>query len=943
MATITTRSGKGSPLTNNEVDANFTNLNTDKAELSGATFTGEIVANAGIALGDNDKATFGASDDLQIYHDGTHSYIKEAGTGNLNILANDLRIRNAAGNEDMLQVNQDGDVKISYDGSTKLATTSTGITVTGTVVATSLDISGNIDVDGITNLDVVDIDGAVDMASTLAVGGVVTANAGVVVDNFTLDGTTLALSSGDMLIDVAGSIILDADGGSLVFRDSGTTIAQFDNASSNLQIISMVQDKDIVLRGNDGGSFVNALTLDMSDAGTATFNHDILLADDSKIRLGSSQDFFIYHTPSLNAIQAATADQDIVFYGNDGGTTITALTLDMSDGGNAIFNKDIFLSDNSAARFGTGQDLAIFHDGNNSTIRNTTGNLTLDVAGDIILDADGGDIRLHDAGVLFGKFTQYQTDFYIDASVSDRDMIFRGIDSGIQFVALTLDMSAAGQATFNSTVTSTGLTANVPTLKGLIINSADVSVIQFNVAHGGQKNWGFASTYLAAGDFGLYQSNSNGGDPITAGAAKLYFNAAGAATFSSTVSVAGVGVIGATDGDLNIFSTASGHGGLRFGNTHISPTNNSGIITNDVMSLGLSGARFTNLYLTDSVQNSGKAGSATIFNEDGTTADFRVESNNNANMLFVDGGNNRVGIGTAAPIGNFNINGGTGDTATQDAIQTFTRTSSTGNVLAAKIRLDNSSTAHADLKFQVKTTASSAESDSYYTDALTLGGVTGSFVTTPVAGGHTVFNEDGVDADFRVESDNDTHALFVDGLTGNVYGSKTGSSMTTAGWGLARNGGSEFVSQGNNITPLKVASADDAYISLIEFFTNNGTQAGYILGNGSALSLVSNSDYRLKEDWKPIENATETFMQLKPCNFAWKADGSRTDGFLAHELQEVVPNAAHGEKDAVDSDGNPKYQGIDQSNLVPLLTAALQEALTKIETLETRLTALENA
>ena len=60
MSTIVTRAGKGSPLTNTEVDANFTNLNTDKAELSGATFTGEIVADAGIALGDNDKATFGA-------------------------------------------------------------------------------------------------------------------------------------------------------------------------------------------------------------------------------------------------------------------------------------------------------------------------------------------------------------------------------------------------------------------------------------------------------------------------------------------------------------------------------------------------------------------------------------------------------------------------------------------------------------------------------------------------------------------------------------------------------------------------------------------------------------------------------------------------------------------------------------------------------------------
>jgi hypothetical protein len=76
-------------------------------------------------------------------------------------------------------------------------------------------------------------------------------------------------------------------------------------------------------------------------------------------------------------------------------------------------------------------------------------------------------------------------------------------------------------------------------------------------------------------------------------------------------------------------------------------------------------------------------------------------------------------------------------------------------------------------------------------------------------------------------------------------------------------------------------------------------------------------------------------MQLKPYNFAWKADGSRTDGFLAHELQEVVPTAAHGVKNELDSDGNPKYQGIDQSKLVPLLVATIQE-------LEARITQLEN-
>jgi len=177
--------------------------------------------------------------------------------------------------------------------------------------------------------------------------------------------------------------------------------------------------------------------------------------------------------------------------------------------------------------------------------------------------------------------------------------------------------------------------------------------------------------------------------------------------------------------------------------------------------------------------------------------------------------------------------------------------------------------------------------------------------------------------------------------SGDLLVGKTNFSLTTAGVMLAPNGGSEFVSQGNNNTVLNIASADDTYISLVGFFTAGGTQCGYILGNGSAVSLVSLSDYRLKEDWQPIANATQTLMQLKPYNFAWKADGSRTDGFLAHELQEVVPTAAHGVKDELDSDGNPKYQGIDQSKLVPLLTKAIQEQQTIIDDLKTRIEALE--
>jgi len=138
----------------------------------------------------------------------------------------------------------------------------------GEVDAASLDISGNIDVDGTTNLDVVDIDGAVDMASTLAVGGVVTANAGVVVDNITIDGTEIDLSSGDLTIDVAGDIILDADGSQVIFADGGTNMGEITNdGSSNFVIRPLVQDKDIIFKGNDGGSGITALTLDMSTGG----------------------------------------------------------------------------------------------------------------------------------------------------------------------------------------------------------------------------------------------------------------------------------------------------------------------------------------------------------------------------------------------------------------------------------------------------------------------------------------------------------------------------------------------------------------------------------------------------------------------------------------------------------------------------------------------------
>jgi hypothetical protein len=130
--------------------------------------------------------------------------------------------------------------------------------------------------------------------------------------------------------------------------------------------------------------------------------------------------------------------------------------------------------------------------------------------------------------------------------------------------------------------------------------------------------------------------------------------------------------------------------------------------------------------------------------------------------------------------------------------------------------------------------------------------------------------------------------------------------------------------------------------SLIDF-RKDGNVKGSITITSSTTSYNTSSDYRLKEDIIELDDSIDRLKALKPCNFAWKADGSRVDGFIAHEAQEVVPEAVTGTKDAVDEEGNPDYQGIDQSKLIPLLTKALQEAITKIETLEARVDVLENA
>jgi len=130
--------------------------------------------------------------------------------------------------------------------------------------------------------------------------------------------------------------------------------------------------------------------------------------------------------------------------------------------------------------------------------------------------------------------------------------------------------------------------------------------------------------------------------------------------------------------------------------------------------------------------------------------------------------------------------------------------------------------------------------------------------------------------------------------------------------------------------------------NMITFIDQGGTERGKIAINGSSTSYITSSDYRLKENVIALSDGITRVKQLQPKRFNFIVDADTiVDGFLAHEAQTVVPEAITGTKDEVDENGDPVMQGIDQSKLVPLLTAALQEAIAKIETLETKVAALE--
>ena len=861
------------------------------------TLSGGIQVHGNLYQHDGEKAIYGTGDDLWVFHNGSHSFITERGTGNLYIRGgDDVRIEkyvDDSNGEPMIIANADGAVELYYDNSKKLETTSYGVAF---------------------------------------------------VDEAKFDNDTNA--GRDVIWDPANDQMRWLDNTKATFGTSSDLQIYHDGSDSYIYS----NDKTLYINANSGGSAkiqiaaINAeKNADFKPNGAVELYYDgtkkfetsasgVSIPDSASYMCGDGSDLQIYHSSSVNTIRNIGTRLDIIVNSNEDAAKFNpngAVDLyydnavkagTMSGGFRTTGDLYMHTADSQKIRLGASDDLQLYHDGTDSYLENQTGNLFI-----MATNADKG-IKVVPNGAV---------DLYYDNSKK------LATDSG--GVNVTGGLNASG----NIVCTADG---------GKFIAGAGDDL---QIYHDG------SNSYLVNGGSGgnlyLQTYGENSVTAIANGAVELYYD--GTKMWETNSS-----------GTLMPDAKYAYYGNS--GDMYIGHTGSASVIRNTTGNLSIQTS--SNLWLEN---EDGSEVYIKALNDAAVELYYdnskKLETTSygllmNGDLRLQDNQKLQAGGGSDLEIyhdGTTNI-----ITGINTALSLRAKTGENGLLIIA----DNAASLYFDDSKKFETTADGVTT---YGTLLHRGAEGGAAQIRVEA------DEGDDDADkWRMYSGTDGTFYFQNHASGSYENSwtcngngniqlyydnskkfETKSTGVEIGGRLSINEGGQLVnesgltvdSSGNtscfratgsdNHCPIMTwNNATSGSRTQIQFADGSSyTSRGSIYTNGSNVTYGGTSDYRLKQDDVLITDGITKVKALKPKRFKWKNNLSIgiCDGFFAHEVQETAPTsgATIGTKDAVDSDGNPVYQQVDQAKLIPILTAALQEAISKIETLETKVAALESS
>jgi hypothetical protein len=946
------------------MDSELTNLTAVKSLNQGVattdspTFAG-LTTTANVSFGDNDKAIFGAGSDLQIYHDGSHSYVRDSGTGHLKLQGTDVRIQSADGAENFLVADLDGAVKLYNNDAQKLQTTSTGIDVTGTIVGDGLTVD----------------------AST---SSMITLNHSTP-SNLTTIGQD---SSGDFRVrsDNVNKLKSYANGDFELYEDTGTTAKfSWDASAESLGIgtsspsakfginasapdFTMLQSDTVKFRSGVSGTTNGGVTGSASgDYFARTTGGKMLFSTNDGVTahavIDASGKVGIGTTPS-HPLHVVAADGTLALFSNGVDAdlnikTASAVTLLTPSTGTLAFgtsNTERMRIDSSGrlnvgqtsayAPAGGGVSIATFEESSNSRTNLVVSNQNSgsSAGSSVVLASHGADYFIEHQGSGKGgalTFTRGTSEaMRIDSS---GHLLVGTTDSGIYDDATDEgghNLLANGQY-YNSTASEINMILNR--------QNSDGDIVQFR-----------KDGTTTVGSIGVHSGSVAIGDTDTG----LYFNDAydRILPFSLNSSAGRDNAIdlgASTDRFKDLYLSGTANTGSRI----VFPEKSTGVESNNSI------RAHTNNYLymfggSTGLSLANNAGEDTrIKLNDSNTIEFITASTER--MRIDSSGNLLVGTTDDSP---FNNSAGSAadnglalkengqlqvaaykDTANSGAVVYFNRTSTDGNIIdfrkngttvgsigavSGYLYVGGTAGNDAFLSFGADGVRPATSAGAARDAAIDLGGSTNRFKDLYLSnaiysGSSFTINEDSGGTYLGKTNNtplrfitNNAERMRLDG-NGNLLVGLTSSNYLAADDGiqLNANGTARFGGSGTSARNL---------LSFVNGTDGTPAEVGFIQTNGSATSYNTSSDQRLKDNIVDAPSASDDIDAIQVRSFDWKADGSHQKyGMVAQELNTVAPEAVSAPEDP------EEMMGVDYSKLVPMLVKEIQSLRARVAQLET--------